>query len=51
MVAGSLFAAIQTPGVVAALVSSGANLGALVEAADAHVAAELLCLCKPRRPD
>eukprot|EP00966_Prymnesium_polylepis_P118909 2748452-Prymnesium_polylepis.1 len=44
MVAGAVFAAIQAPGVVDALAASGAELSALVEAADAHIAAEIVRL-------
>lgn len=42
MAAGVALSVIQTPGVVDALVKHGATLGALADAADAHVAAELV---------
>ena len=42
MVACAVFAAIQAPGVVDALAASGAELSALVEAADAHIGAEIV---------
>jgi hypothetical protein len=42
VVAGALFSAIQSPGVVERLAASGTSLAALVDAADGHLAAELV---------
>merc|ERR1712185_600605 len=42
MVSGALFTALQLPGAIAALVRRGAELGALADAADTHIAAELV---------
>jgi hypothetical protein len=48
MVAGALLSALQAPGVLDGLVRAGAQLGALVDAADAFIAAELVARWPPQ---
>jgi len=48
MVAGALLSALQAPGVLDGLVRAGAQLGALVNAADAFIAAELVARWPPQ---
>ena len=51
MVAGAVFAAIQSDGVVAAMERQGLQLRNLIEATDAHIAAELVRLWPPEACD
>jgi len=48
MVAGALLSALQAPGVLDGLVRAGTQLGALVDAADAFIAAELVARWPPQ---
>ena len=51
MVAGAVYAAIQADGVVESLIDKGADLLELCAAADAHMAAELICRWPSHRRD